>query len=244
MRGAGLSKMVGRPEPAAPFPLVEKFVKDTDVRVAVHNHGPGDLYPSAVAGDSIRAIRPYDSRIGLCIDVGHSWLAGENPAAGHTRLSRASLRSAPLGYPAAEQRHGQAHRPGYRRRWDCEHQGHPGCAHRGPGFSHQAELEYLERTKDKSPVCVAESVGYLERNDFGRPVGGRSRSSNDPASHGNNPLPRPQWYTLSAAFLGWMLDGVEIGIFPIVARPALQEMLAVKGDQEVGLWIRCIRTTG
>jgi SHS family sialic acid transporter-like MFS transporter len=46
-----------------------------------------------------------------------------------------------------------------------------------------------------------------------------------------------QWYTLSAAFLGWMLDGVEIGIFPLIARPALQEMLAVQGDQQVGIWM-------
>lgn len=49
--------------------------------------------------------------------------------------------------------------------------------------------------------------------------------------------PAAQWYTLSAAFLGWMLDGVEIGIFPIVARPAVQEMLAVKGDEQVGIWM-------
>jgi SHS family sialic acid transporter-like MFS transporter len=46
-----------------------------------------------------------------------------------------------------------------------------------------------------------------------------------------------QWLTLGAAFLGWMLDGVEQGIFPIIARPALQEMLAVQGDREVGLWM-------
>src|SRR4029077_19507356 len=33
-----------------------------------------------------------------------------------------------------------------------------------------------------------------------------------------------QWMTLLAAFLGWMFDGFEMGIFPIVARPALQQM--------------------
>jgi MFS transporter, SHS family, sialic acid transporter len=32
------------------------------------------------------------------------------------------------------------------------------------------------------------------------------------------------WLTLLAAFLGWMFDGMEMGIFPIVARPALEEM--------------------
>ncbi len=30
--------------------------------------------------------------------------------------------------------------------------------------------------------------------------------------------------TLLAAFLGWMFDGMEMGIFPLVARPALQSM--------------------
>ena len=32
------------------------------------------------------------------------------------------------------------------------------------------------------------------------------------------------YLTLLAAFLGWMFDGMEMGIFPIVAGPALEEM--------------------
>jgi MFS transporter, SHS family, sialic acid transporter len=35
--------------------------------------------------------------------------------------------------------------------------------------------------------------------------------------------------TLLAAFLGWMFDGMEMGIFPIVAGPALREMGAASG---------------
>lgn len=34
---------------------------------------------------------------------------------------------------------------------------------------------------------------------------------------------------LLAAFLGWMFDGMEMGIFPLVARPALQHMQASAG---------------
>ncbi len=34
---------------------------------------------------------------------------------------------------------------------------------------------------------------------------------------------------LAAAFLGWMFDGMEMGIFPLVARPALQEMQTLHG---------------
>jgi MFS family permease len=47
---------------------------------------------------------------------------------------------------------------------------------------------------------------------------------------------RARWITLAAAFLGWMFDGVEIGLFPLVARPALQELLAKVGDADVGRW--------
>src|SRR5580765_7119491 len=40
---------------------------------------------------------------------------------------------------------------------------------------------------------------------------------------------RGAWLALLAAFLGWMFDGMEMGIFPLVARPALQEMQAASG---------------
>src|SRR5438270_10822806 len=32
-----------------------------------------------------------------------------------------------------------------------------------------------------------------------------------------------QWLALLAALLGWMFDGFEQGVFPIVARPALKQ---------------------
>jgi MFS transporter, SHS family, sialic acid transporter len=48
---------------------------------------------------------------------------------------------------------------------------------------------------------------------------------------------RDQWLVLTAAFLGWMFDGVEQGVFPLVARPALQDLLRVESDQVIGPWI-------
>ena len=45
---------------------------------------------------------------------------------------------------------------------------------------------------------------------------------------------------LTAAFLGWMFDGMEMGIFPLVARPALQEMhtkAGIPGEQFVQSWM-------
>lgn len=42
---------------------------------------------------------------------------------------------------------------------------------------------------------------------------------------------------LWAAFLGWLFDGFEIGLFPVVARPALQSMFEQSGDALVGYWM-------
>lgn len=51
------------------------------------------------------------------------------------------------------------------------------------------------------------------------------------------PISRGQWMVLVAAFLGWMFDGLEMGLFPLVARPCLQELLR---SNEVGRWIGVI----
>lgn len=48
---------------------------------------------------------------------------------------------------------------------------------------------------------------------------------------------------LAAAFLGWMFDGLEMGIFPLIARPALQEMQAQTAplsEAFVGHWMGII----
>jgi SHS family sialic acid transporter-like MFS transporter len=42
---------------------------------------------------------------------------------------------------------------------------------------------------------------------------------------------------LLAAFLGWLFDGFEIGLFPVVARPALLSMLPGGTDAQVGPWM-------
>ncbi len=48
---------------------------------------------------------------------------------------------------------------------------------------------------------------------------------------------RGQWMALTAAVLGWMFDGLEMGIFPLVARPALGEMLGADGHDRIGHWM-------
>ena len=42
-----------------------------------------------------------------------------------------------------------------------------------------------------------------------------------------------QWMVLLAAFLGWMFDGLEMGIFPLIANPALTSL----GEKDIGAWM-------
>ncbi|MDB5301188.1 MAG: naiP [Phycisphaerales bacterium] len=42
---------------------------------------------------------------------------------------------------------------------------------------------------------------------------------------------------LLAAFLGWMFDGLEMGIFPLAARPALQQMMGTSDDSLIAPWV-------
>jgi MFS family permease len=52
------------------------------------------------------------------------------------------------------------------------------------------------------------------------------------------PSARPLRLTLAAAFLGWMFDGLEMGLFPLVARPALQQMSGgAANDAFIGHWM-------
>ncbi len=72
---AGIKVIVaGDPSPAS-LPRVEKFVKEYDIRIAIHNHGPEDkLWQSPL--DILKLIKNMDPRIGCCIDVGHTARAG------------------------------------------------------------------------------------------------------------------------------------------------------------------------
>ncbi len=51
------------------------------------------------------------------------------------------------------------------------------------------------------------------------------------------PLNAGQWMVLIAAFLGWMFDGVEMGLFPIAARPALLDLMPGVDEGAIGQWI-------
>ena len=48
-----------------------------------------------------------------------------------------------------------------------------------------------------------------------------------PEGRGELRLQRTQWLVLAAALLGWMFDGVEMGLCPIVSRPAMIDLLGL-----------------
>jgi sugar phosphate isomerase/epimerase len=65
---------------AARLPLLEKLIREYDLRAAIHNHGPEDKIWSS--GQSVlTALQGRDERIGICYDVGHAFRTGEDPAA-------------------------------------------------------------------------------------------------------------------------------------------------------------------
>lgn len=75
---AGVQVIVaGDPTPET-LPRIEKFVKEYDIRFAIHNHGPEDkIWHSPL--DVLKAVGSMDPRMGCCIDVGHCMRAGVNP---------------------------------------------------------------------------------------------------------------------------------------------------------------------
>lgn len=76
-QAAGMSIIIGVPNHDL-LPLVEKYVKETNIKLAIHNHGPGDdVYPTPAT--VYQKIEKLDKRIGLCIDIGHVVRLGMNP---------------------------------------------------------------------------------------------------------------------------------------------------------------------
>ena len=72
---AGIGVIVAGDPTRETLPRMEKFVKEYDIRIAIHNHGPEDkLWASPL--DVLKAVKGMDPRIGCCIDVGHTVRAG------------------------------------------------------------------------------------------------------------------------------------------------------------------------
>ena len=78
-KAAGMKVIIAGPSPEM-LPMIEKKVKQYDIKVAIHNHGPGDnFFPTPAV--ALEQIKNLDKRIGMCHDIGHTKRYGSDPIA-------------------------------------------------------------------------------------------------------------------------------------------------------------------
>ncbi len=73
---AGIPLISCDPHPDS-FPILHDLVQEFDIKVGIHNHGPGHRYDRI--SDSLEAVADWDERIGFCPDTGHYMRSGEDP---------------------------------------------------------------------------------------------------------------------------------------------------------------------
>jgi sugar phosphate isomerase/epimerase len=73
-KAAGMPTIVCMPN-ADILPKLEKFVKEYDIKIAVHAHGPEDKNFQKPQ-DVLKVVKDMDPRCGLCVDVGHTVRTG------------------------------------------------------------------------------------------------------------------------------------------------------------------------
>lgn len=77
-KAAGMKVIIGAPQPEL-MALVNKKVQQYDIKLAIHNHGPGDkTYPTPAS--AYEKIKDLDKRVGLCDDIGHTQRSGVDPS--------------------------------------------------------------------------------------------------------------------------------------------------------------------
>lgn len=82
----GVDMVVGIPN-HEDLDYLDAKVKETNIRFAIHNHGPEDkLYPNATS--IMNLIKDLDPRIGLCFDMGHNMRDGHDPISDLKKYSK------------------------------------------------------------------------------------------------------------------------------------------------------------
>ena len=78
-KACGIRYITGSPSDDM-LPLCEEYTRKTDIGLAIHNHGPGDDLNPTVPGIYAK-ISKLDSRIGICMDIGHVVRLNRDPVA-------------------------------------------------------------------------------------------------------------------------------------------------------------------
>jgi len=73
---AGIKTITAGPTPES-MDNLNDLVKEFNIRIAIHNHGPKDRFNKVA--DLLKAIEGRDERIGACADLGHYIRSGEKP---------------------------------------------------------------------------------------------------------------------------------------------------------------------
>ncbi len=73
---AGIRNISADPSEDA-FDSLDKLCEEFQIRIAIHNHGPGARYDKVA--DVLNAIRGHHPLIGACADLGHYIRTGEDP---------------------------------------------------------------------------------------------------------------------------------------------------------------------
>lgn len=159
---AGMELIVGAPDHGL-LGLVDSLVRETGIKLAIHNHGPGDLlYPTPKS--ALDRIQGRGPGLGLCLDIGHCQRSGIDPseaaAACGPRLLDVHLKdvtaSSAAGGPVEAGR-GVIDLPRFL--WTLVRAGYRGTA----------AFEFEKDGRDPLPG-LAESVGYVRGLLTGGPV--------------------------------------------------------------------------
>lgn len=73
-KACGMPTIVCMPDKAV-LPKLEKYVKEYDIKIAVHAHGPEDANFQRPQ-DVLKVVKDMDPRCGLCVDIGHTVRTG------------------------------------------------------------------------------------------------------------------------------------------------------------------------
>jgi sugar phosphate isomerase/epimerase len=142
------------------LPMIETCVKEYNIKVAIHNHGPQDKhFPTPQS--ALAVIKNMDPRVGLCMDIGHTMRSGVNPVeaarVAGSRLLDLHTKDIHMGkdgkWVGADCGDGDIDLPGLFRQLKKQ------------GFSGSANLEYEDLSGPARDLGIERSIYYLRGVD-------------------------------------------------------------------------------